>query len=64
MRSSEECQRCHGKPGKGRRNASLIEAHHNDYSKPLEVVWLCRDCHRLIHRDENGGTFYPERGRK
>jgi len=26
------------------------EAHHSDYSKPLEVVWLCRIHHRAWHR--------------
>lgn len=22
-----------------------VQAHHEDYSKPLEVEWLCRTCH-------------------
>lgn len=24
-------------------------AHHEDYSKPLYVVWLCKTCHRQVH---------------
>jgi hypothetical protein len=27
------------------------QAHHEDYSKPLEVLWVCRDCHRKLHSE-------------
>jgi hypothetical protein len=33
----KNCQRCN-------KEASL-DAHHKDYNKPLDVVWLCRECH-------------------
>jgi hypothetical protein len=30
-------------------NVSKTEAHHPDYTRPLDVVWLCRSHHRLAH---------------
>lgn len=26
-----------------------VEAHHDDYSKPLEVKWFCRRHHQQLH---------------
>ncbi len=40
----EVCERC-GTDG-------TIDGHHFDYSKPLEVLWLCRSCHRREHAQE------------
>jgi ribosomal protein S27AE len=34
------CEKC---------GAVKVDAHHDDYSKPLQVRWLCRACHRAHH---------------
>lgn len=34
------CSGC-GRPA----SESRVEAHHHDYSKPLDVVWVCSKCH-------------------
>jgi hypothetical protein len=36
----EPCERCRD---------PQAQAHHDDYSKPLVVRWLCRDCHAEHH---------------
>jgi hypothetical protein len=32
---------------------SAIHGHHPDYSKPLAVLWVCKDCHVEIHVTSN-----------
>ena len=41
----KKCHSCNEIPNKG-----CIHGHHKDYSKPLEVVWVCCKCHLLLHR--------------
>lgn len=31
-----------------------LEAHHEDYSKPLEIKWLCKECHENTHHLNEG----------
>lgn len=47
------CERCLLRPKLCRDGRSSIQAHHHDYTKPLEVEWICIQC----HRDE---TPYPK----
>lgn len=38
--TKQPCARC---------GAAKVQAHHTDYERPLEVVWLCRPCHLTEH---------------
>lgn len=42
IKKPNKCSEC------GRENC-FIEAHHHDYSKPYDVRWFCRSCHKKEH---------------
>lgn len=42
LKKPDHCSFCAVKPTK-------IEGHHTDYSKKLEVIWLCGVCHMRLH---------------
>lgn len=43
------CERC---------GVAKVDAHHDDYSKPLDVRWLCRACHTRHHDEVRNPRFY------
>ncbi len=42
------CENCKAKHDR-------LHGHHDDYSKPLDVRWLCPLCHTQWHRDNGSG---------
>ncbi len=45
------CQDC-GSP-------KMVEGHHDDYDKPLEVKWLCKKCHQETHKLIESDAKHP-----
>ncbi len=44
------CEGC-GNSGTFKDGRTKIQAHHSDYNKPLDVIWLCQECHHAWHVD-------------
>ena len=56
----DRCPRC-GEPEQRFRNGRTnIEGHHHDYSKPLEVEWVCRTCHNAEQKEYDKSNPIPE----
>ena len=47
---SQPCESC-GKTGAMKDGRNVVQAHHDDYNKPLEVRWLCQPCHHEWHKN-------------
>ncbi len=39
----------------------VTHAHHEDYTKPLDVLWLCNQHHQWLHLAQRKGWYSPER---
>jgi hypothetical protein len=49
----EACQECE-------RSDVVLDGHHENYNQPLNVMWLCRKCHRSLHeRKKSDVTIAP-----
>lgn len=48
LKRPEVCDACK-KPSFRCDGVSSIQGHHDDYSKPLDVSWLCPTCHKSAH---------------
>jgi hypothetical protein len=46
----DRCQKCRRAPSPMKGGRSRLQAHHPDYNKPLDVMWLCQACHHEWHK--------------
>lgn len=46
----QTCSKCE-QPPTANLGRGAVQAHHEDYSKPLDVTWLCPRCHTRRHAE-------------
>lgn len=51
MTRPETCEMCGESPPPMKDGRSRIQGHHEDYTKPMEVQWLCQPCHHRVHME-------------
>lgn len=44
------CETCGKRADQFKDKRRSVQAHHCDYNKPLDVMWLCQPCHHLWHK--------------
>ena len=54
LRPPATCPGC-GRPDAGGKNRTMV-AHHTDYTRPLDIEWLCHRCHRARHQAATDGA--------
>jgi len=48
--TKKPCEKC---------GETKVQAHHDDYSRPLDVRWLCSRCHGIEHRRQDSCRLQP-----
>ena len=43
------CSRC--------KTVGRVEGHHPDYAEPLQVIWLCRNCHAATRKNKGASAM-------
>lgn len=57
----QPCEVCGCSPDarwNSRTRSLIVHAHHDDYSRPLDIRWLCKSHHTDYHRSI--GTYAPK----
>jgi len=49
LKRKARCEEC-GDTGTFKDGRTKIQAHHDDYNKPLDVRWMCQKCHHKWHK--------------
>jgi hypothetical protein len=45
----QPCESC-GRSGRAADGRNIVQAHHDNYARPLDVRWLCVTCHHEWHK--------------